>query len=74
MENKVVNKQIPIKSIIDVANYLDDYKNRYDNVFEKEEMQNKNLDYSEKNYEHENGSTELRYTVRLVKGNDRNRL
>ena len=70
MENKVVNKQIPIKSIIDVANYLDDYKNRYDNVFEKEEMQNKNLDYSEKNYEHENGSTELRYTVRLVNGKE----
>lgn len=70
MENKVVNKQIPIKSIIDVANYLDDYKNRYDNVFEKEEMQNKNLDYADKNYEHENGSTELRYTVRLVNGKE----
>lgn len=70
MENKVVNKQIPIKSIIDVANYLDDYKNRYDNIFQKEEMQNKNLEYSEKNYEHENGSTELRYTVKLVNGKE----
>ena len=70
MENKVVNKQIPIKSIIDVANYLDDYKNRYDNVFEKEKMQNKNLNYADKNYEHENGSAELRYTVRLVNGKE----
>lgn len=70
MENKVVNKQIPIRSIIDVANYLDDYKNKYDTIFEKEERQNKNLDYSEKNYEYENGSTELRYTVKLVNGKE----
>lgn len=70
MENKVVNRQIPIKSIIDVTNYLDDYKNKYDNVFKKEEKQNKNLEYYEKNFEHENGSTELRYTVRLVNGKE----
>ena len=36
MNNKVVNKQIPIKSIIDVANYFDDYKNRYNNMFEQD--------------------------------------
>lgn len=70
MDNKVVNKQIPIKSVIDVANYLYDYKNKYSDMFEREEMQNKNLDYSEKNYEHENGSAELRYTVRLTNGKD----
>ena len=26
MRNKIVNKQIPISSIIDVANYLEKYK------------------------------------------------
>ncbi len=36
MNNETVNKQIPIKSIIDVANYLDDYKNRYNNMFEQD--------------------------------------
>ena len=70
MNNKVVNKQIPIKSIIDVANYFDDYKNRYDNIFEQEKRKNKNLAFSDKNYEYENGSTELRYTVKLRNGKD----
>ena len=32
MENKVVNKQIPIKSIIDIANYFDDYNQQYSPV------------------------------------------
>lgn len=68
MNNKVVNKQIPIKSIIDVANYFDDYKNRYDNIFEQEKIKNKNLEFSDKKYEYENGSTELRYTIKLRNG------
>ena len=29
MRNKIVNKQIPISSIIDVANYLEKYKEDY---------------------------------------------
>lgn len=70
MENKVINKQIPIKSIIDIANYFDDYKNRYDNIFEKEREKNKNLSYSERYFEHENGSTDLRYTVKFHNGKD----
>ena len=70
MENKVVNKQIPIKSIIDIANYFDDYKNRYDNIFQQEREKNKNLSYSERHFEHENGSTDLRYTVKFHNGKD----
>jgi hypothetical protein len=70
VNNKVVNKQIPIKSIIDVANYFGDYKNRYDNIFEQEKIKNKDVDFSDKNYEYENGSTELRYTVKLRNGKD----
>ena len=33
MNNKVVNKQISIKSIIDVANYIEDYKERYGKIY-----------------------------------------
>ncbi len=33
MNNKVVNKQIPLKTIIKVANYLEDYKDKYDRKF-----------------------------------------
>ena len=70
MNNKVVNKQIPIKSIIDIANYFDDYKNRYNNMFEQDKKKNKDLAFGDKNLEYENGNTELRYTVKLRNGQD----
>ena len=55
MNNKVVNKQISIKSIIDVANYIEDYKERYDKIFQDEENKNKGKSFGEKNYDYENG-------------------
>ena len=36
MNNKIVNKQIPMQKIIDIANYLEDYKEKYDEIFKKE--------------------------------------
>lgn len=68
MDNKVINKQISIKKIIDVANYLEDYKERYDKIFQQEKIKNKDLKYSEKNFEYENGNAEVRYTIELHNG------
>lgn len=68
MNNKIVNKQIPIKKIIDIANYLEDYKDRYNDIFTKENEKNKNLSFSEKNYEYENGNAEVRYTISFHNG------
>ena len=70
MENKVVNKQIPIKSIVDVANSLENYKDKYDRIFQDEERKNKGLQFGEKEYEYQNGSAEIRYTVKLRNGKD----
>ncbi len=50
MNNKIVNRQIPIKKIIDVANYLEDYKDKYDEIFRKENEKNKNLPFGEKKF------------------------
>ena len=36
MNNKIVNKQIPMQKITDIANYLEDYKDKYDEIFQKE--------------------------------------
>ena len=41
MNNKVVNKQIPMNSIIDIANYFEDYKERYEEIYRKESERNK---------------------------------
>lgn len=49
LNNKVVNKQISIKSIIDVANYIEDYKEKYDKIFQDEEAKNKDKSFGEKN-------------------------
>lgn len=68
MENRVVNKQIPVKKIIDVANYLEDCKDRYDNTFRQEEIKNKDLPYNEKNYEYANGNTRMNYTIEFYNG------
>ena len=43
MRNKIVNKQIPISSIIDVANYLEKYKEDYLKKFYDDELKNKNI-------------------------------
>lgn len=68
MNNKVVNKQIPVKSIIDVANYLENYKDDYDRRIQIDENKNKNLEYNQKVWEYGNGSTEIRYTIELHNG------
>lgn len=45
MNNKVVNKQIPLETIVKVANHLEDYKEKYDIKFELEQNKNKNIPY-----------------------------
>ena len=68
MNNKIVNKQIPMQKIIDIANYLEDYKEKYDEIFKKEKEKNKNLAFSDRNYEYENGNAEVRYTITFHNG------
>lgn len=68
MNNKIVNKQIPLKSIIDVANYLENYKDDYLRKFQIDENRNKNIPFGEKVLEYENGSAEIRYTVEFHNG------
>ena len=68
MNNKVVNKQIPLESIVQVANHLEDHKEKYDRKFELEENKNKNIPYGEKQWEYENGSTTIKYTIEFRNG------
>lgn len=68
MDNKVLNKQIPLETIVKVADYLEDYKDEYDKKFELEMNKNKNLPYEEKKWEYENGSTSINYTIELKNG------
>ena len=68
MNNKVVNKQIPLETIVKVANHLEDHKEKYDRKFELEENKNKNIPYGEKQWEYENGNTTIKYTIEFKNG------
>lgn len=68
MNNKVVNKQIPLETIVKVANHLEDYKEKFDRKFELEENKNKNIPYGEKQWEYENGNTTIKYTIEFKNG------
>ena len=68
MNNKVVNKQIPLETIVKVANHLEDYKEKYDKKFELEENKNKNIPYGEKQWEYEYGNTTIKYTIEFKNG------
>lgn len=68
MNNKVANKQISLRTILDIANYFEDYKERYEEIYRKEIEKNKHKTYSEKNYEYENGNVEVRYTIDFHNG------
>ena len=46
MDNKVLNKQIPIKTIVDIANYFEEYKERYSDLFQKDQEKNEKLNFS----------------------------
>ena len=44
-EEKIVNKIVPIETIIEIANYLEDQKEEYNRLFEKDKQKNQNLSY-----------------------------
>ena len=67
MNNKVVNKQIPLETIVKVANHLEDYKEKYDRKFELEQNRNKNIPYGEKQWEFENGNNNYKLHNRNLK-------
>lgn len=68
MRNKIVNKQIPISSIIDVANYLEKYKEDYLKKFYDDELKNKNVPIKEQRWLYQYGHAEVNYTIEFYDG------
>lgn len=69
-EEKIVNKIIPIETIMEVANYLEDQKEEYLRLFEKEEQKNAGLKYSEQVYEYKGDNPKVQYTVKFKDGRE----
>ena len=69
-EEKIVNKIIPIETIIDVANYLEDQKEEYQRIFQTEEQKNVGLKYSDQIYEYKGSSAKVQYTIKFKDGKE----
>lgn len=69
-EETIVNKIIPIETIIEVANYLEDQKEEYIRLCQEDERKNAGLRYSDQVYEYKNNVIKMEYTIRFKDGKE----
>ena len=62
-EEKIVNKIIPIETIIETANFLEKQCEEYQKLFEKDEQKNKGLKYNEKVYDYKGQNPKVQYRI-----------
>lgn len=70
MDNRILNKQISVEKIKEVADYFEAYKKKYDEIFIREEEKNRNLEFGEKDYEYQSGSAKIKYDILFKDGKD----
>lgn len=69
-EEKIVNKIIPIETIVEVANYLENQKEEYEKLFERDAQKNRDLKYSEQVYEYKGENPKVQYTIKFKDGRE----
>ncbi len=65
---KFQNRQIPLKTIENVANYLEILKEEYNKKFEIDDRKNESINYGERNYEYGKGESKLIYEIEYENG------
>lgn len=69
-EETIVNKIIPIETIIEIANYLEDQKEEYNRLFENDKKKNMNLSYSDQVYQYNGDTPKVEYTIKFKDGKE----
>ena len=69
-EEKIVNKIVPIETIIEVANYLEDQKDEYTRLITMDIEKNKNLPYSQQVYKYKGIIPHIDYEIRFTDGRE----
>lgn len=69
-EEKITNKIIPLKTIIDVANYLEDQKEEYQRLYERDKQKNEGLKISEQVYDYKGDKPKVQYTIKFKDGRE----
>lgn len=69
MENsKIVNKIVPIESIINIVNFLEEKSAEYKNIFEQDQTENQDLPYGQKKNKYDTIILKTEYTIELHSG------
>ncbi len=68
MEDKIKNKQIPVKTIVKVSEILEEYESRYDAIFQAEREKNKDVPFGKKHFEYDSAEADIKYIVELRDG------
>lgn len=69
-EERIINKIIPIETIIEVANYLENQKDQYKRLFENDIQKNANLKFSEQIYQYKVRLLKTQYTIIFKDGKE----
>ena len=70
-EETIINKQIDVETIIELANYLEDQKEEYDRLMELDENKNKGLSYDEQVYQYRKmGEPKVEYEITFKDNKD----
>ena len=69
-EEKIINKIIPIETIVEIAGYLEEQKEEYNRLFENEKKQNMNLSYSEQVYQYKGDMSKVQYEIKFKDGKE----
>lgn len=69
-EEKIVNKIIPVGTIVEIANYLEDQREEYARKFEIDSQKNQNLKFSEQSWEYKGDKPKIEYTIKFKDGRE----
>lgn len=69
-EEKIINKIIPIETIVEIAGYLEDQKEEYKRLFENDKNKNMNLNYREQVYQYKGDNAKVQYIIKFKDGKE----
>ena len=69
-EEKIVNKIVPIETIIEAANFLEDQKDEYARLIDRDKEKNQNLSFKDQVFDYKGDTPKLQYTIKFKDGRE----
>ncbi len=71
-DERIVNKIIPIETIIEVAKYFEDERQEYIKLFEEDKRKNEKKEFNERAYDYYKGTAKVQYKIYFNDGSSVN--